>query len=377
MAAYSNYSLQATRVLLPLVSTGQLLALLVRFDRLHISVSLSHLNQHSFMLVCASMLPILAISVCIGMRSSFYSYYHASSILLASMSGVVSIGFTAYLEVGWAVLFVAAVLFAWLLLFAQYTAEFTKANLLKAAQIQWACVHCLVVLGLVLAIALEVEAGFARRFVKLFCETQTLVPIKAVVSVDPDCASATVKAFTTYEIFMEQYVEQMFLHSLWIPDWSILIMGVTAATDLLLLSSRLTSCSLAYRERMVKIYKEHNPSKVSEIDTLMAKYVGQEHTMYLKICKKYSVQPEPEIKADGGAAGGLFGSAAAPSAGGLFGSPSTGASSGGAASGGSGGLFGGGGSGSSSSLFGSSSLGASSGGLFGSSGSAAGLELET
>ncbi|CAK9100590.1 Nucleoporin NUP145 (Nuclear pore protein NUP145) [Cleaved into: Nucleoporin NUP145N (N-NUP145), partial [Durusdinium trenchii] len=104
----------------------------------------------------------------------------------------------------------------------------------------------------------------------------------------------------------------------------------------------------------------------------MAKYVGQEHTMYLKICKKYSVQPEPEIKADGGAAGGLFGSAAAPSAGGLFGSPSSGASSGGAASGGSGGLFGGGGSGSSSSLFGSSSLGASSGGLFGSSGSAAG-----
>ena len=32
----------------------------------------------------------------------------------------------------------------------------------------------------------------------------------------------------------------------------------------------------------------------------MAKYVGQEHTMYLKICKKYNVQPEPEIKADGG-----------------------------------------------------------------------------
>ena len=28
----------------------------------------------------------------------------------------------------------------------------------------------------------------------------------------------------------------------------------------------------------------------------MAKYVNQEHTMYLKICKKYNVQPEPEIK---------------------------------------------------------------------------------
>ena len=37
-----------------------------------------------------------------------------------------------------------------------------------------------------------------------------------------------------------------------------------------------------------------------EIDSLMGKYVGQEHTMYLKICKKYKVQPEPEIKADAG-----------------------------------------------------------------------------
>ena len=37
-----------------------------------------------------------------------------------------------------------------------------------------------------------------------------------------------------------------------------------------------------------------------EIDSLMGKYVGQEHTMYLKICKKYNVQPEPEIKAGGG-----------------------------------------------------------------------------
>ena len=38
----------------------------------------------------------------------------------------------------------------------------------------------------------------------------------------------------------------------------------------------------------------------TEIDSLMAKYVGQEHTMYLKICKKYSVTPEPEIKATAG-----------------------------------------------------------------------------
>jgi len=181
MAAYSHYSLQATRILLPLVSTAKLAALLVRFERLQISWSfwsLSELNQHSFMIAAASLLPIVAISVCVGMRSSFYSYYHASSFILAAMNGVVSIGFTAYLEVGWAVLCVAAVLLVWLLLFTQYTAEFTKANLLKAAQIQWACLHGLVVLCLVLAAALEVEAGFARRFVKLFCETQTLVPMK-------------------------------------------------------------------------------------------------------------------------------------------------------------------------------------------------------
>ena len=36
---------------------------------------------------------------------------------------------------------------------------------------------------------------------------------------------------------------------------------------------------------------------------MMAKYVGQEHTMYLKICKKYSVTPEPEIKAIAGGMG--------------------------------------------------------------------------
>ena len=35
----------------------------------------------------------------------------------------------------------------------------------------------------------------------------------------------------------------------------------------------------------------------------MAKCLGQEHTMYLKICKKYSVTPEPEIKATAGGMG--------------------------------------------------------------------------
>ncbi|CAE7563039.1 unnamed protein product, partial [Symbiodinium sp. CCMP2456] len=111
----------------------------------------------------------------------------------------------------------------------------------------------------------------------------------------------------------------------------------------------------AYRERMIKIYQQHNPSKLNEIDTLMAKYLGNEHTMYLKICNKYKVQPEPEIKP--AAAAGLTSASAAPAAsaassgGGLFGS------AGGMSSGAS--LFGAPSSG------GASSLAASSGGLFG------------
>eukprot|EP00931_Biecheleriopsis_adriatica_P102925 TRINITY_DN7782_c0_g1_i1.p1 TRINITY_DN7782_c0_g1~~TRINITY_DN7782_c0_g1_i1.p1 ORF type:complete len:2353 (-),score=629.77 TRINITY_DN7782_c0_g1_i1:22-7080(-) len=142
----------------------------------------------------------------------------------------------------------------------------------------------------------------------------------------------------------------------------------------------------AYKDRMVKIYQQHNPSKVGEIDTLMGKYVGQEHTMYLKICKKYNVPPEPEIKAGGApsSGGGLFGSAPSgvamgggfgmQSSGGFGGMQSSGSSSpfGGAAQGG---LFGGGASssgfgGASSSGFGASSSG---GGLFGGAASSGGF----
>ena len=61
----------------------------------------------------------------------------------------------------------------------------------------------------------------------------------------------------------------------------------------------------------------------------MAKYVGQEHTMYLKICKKYNVQPEPEITGQpsqassgfGGLSSGGLGFGGQPT-GGLFGASS-------------------------------------------------------
>eukprot|EP00929_Paragymnodinium_shiwhaense_P038897 TRINITY_DN20488_c1_g2_i1.p1 TRINITY_DN20488_c1_g2~~TRINITY_DN20488_c1_g2_i1.p1 ORF type:complete len:2317 (+),score=571.89 TRINITY_DN20488_c1_g2_i1:93-7043(+) len=142
----------------------------------------------------------------------------------------------------------------------------------------------------------------------------------------------------------------------------------------------------AYKELMVQIYQQHNPTKVSEIDTLMTKYKGQERTMYLKICKKYNVQPKPEDQvlpgqaaalggafgaastgggglfggaAAGGAAatGGLFGAAAATSGGGLFGAP---------ASTGSGGLFGAASATTGGGLFGSAAASTGGGGLFGS-----------
>jgi len=66
--------------------------------------------------------------------------------------------------------------------------------------------------------------------------------LQAVLSIDADGQSASVKAVTTYEIYMEEYVEQMFLHSLWIPDWTMLIMGVSAATDILVLSGEESVC---------------------------------------------------------------------------------------------------------------------------------------
>ena len=42
------------------------------------------------------------------------------------------------------------------------------------------------------------------------------------------------------------------------------------------------------------------PSPRNEIASLMTKYAGREHTLYLKVCQKYKVQPKHEIKAAGG-----------------------------------------------------------------------------
>lgn len=51
-----------------------------------------------------------------------------------------------------------------------------------------------------------------------------------------------------------------------------------------------------YRDRITAIYKEKQPEKVSEVDNFLKKYQGQEHVLYLKICKKYSVPEQPQYR---------------------------------------------------------------------------------
>ncbi|CAK0851027.1 unnamed protein product [Prorocentrum cordatum] len=51
-----------------------------------------------------------------------------------------------------------------------------------------------------------------------------------------------------------------------------------------------------YKELMIEIYKEHNPSKVDDVDNLLTKYRGREELVYRGICEKYKVQPKIPLK---------------------------------------------------------------------------------
>ena len=44
-------------------------------------------------------------------------------------------------------------------------------------------------------------------------------------------------------------------------------------------------------EFIVKVYKDHNPAKLGDVDTLLQKFLGKELTLCAKICNKYGVQP--------------------------------------------------------------------------------------
>lgn len=175
LIAYSASASRISRVLGPLTSLAKPAALFIRFSRL--GLGFPHLLSIQFLVIAsAALMPVAAMLVTFTVRSSFYSYHHFCYILNYLVNGVVTLGFTLFLEVAWPVLGVAALLAGFFILFTQYTSEFTSANLVKAAQIQWASIHILVVLSFVLALALEVEAGFAKAFVNLFCSVQQLIP---------------------------------------------------------------------------------------------------------------------------------------------------------------------------------------------------------
>jgi hypothetical protein len=61
------------------------------------------------------------------------------------------------------------------------------------------------------------------------------------------------------------------------------------------------------REILVAFYQQRNPSKISEVDKLLAKYAGKEELLLRNLAKKYNLNPS------------LFGLSAAPAP--AFGSP--------------------------------------------------------
>merc|ERR1719163_1324089 len=47
-----------------------------------------------------------------------------------------------------------------------------------------------------------------------------------------------------------------------------------------------------FRELICEVYKEHNPTKLGDVDNLLAKYRGREELVYRGICDKYKVEPK-------------------------------------------------------------------------------------
>ncbi|CAE8619543.1 unnamed protein product [Polarella glacialis] len=153
----------------------------VRFDRLGLALLVPRAGQpvglHSALLCCAASLPALAVAATWSVRSSFYSHHHVFIFALFATHMGAAFGFAAYFEmVKWAVLTAAALLVGAFYLFVRYTLEFTSVQLLKAAQLQWACAHIVPSLGLLLAASLEVESGVARAIVDFICDAQDIMP---------------------------------------------------------------------------------------------------------------------------------------------------------------------------------------------------------
>jgi len=73
-----------------------------------------------------------------------------------------------------------------------------------------------------------------------------------------------------------------------------------------------------YRERLVELYKIHNPTNVAKVDYLLKKYRGQEEFLYRSVCAKYNktANMQPGTKAAFGSMSSATGVAANSTAGG-------------------------------------------------------------
>lgn len=59
---------------------------------------------------------------------------------------------------------------------------------------------------------------------------------------------------------------------------------------------KLTAANV-YEQRIRKIYKAEAPKKLRRVHGLMKKYKGDEYNLYVRVCGKYNVTPEPEYEA--------------------------------------------------------------------------------
>lgn len=50
-----------------------------------------------------------------------------------------------------------------------------------------------------------------------------------------------------------------------------------------------------FQELIRRVYKERNPNKLAEIPAMLAKFAGRERPLYLRICEKYQVEPDPSV----------------------------------------------------------------------------------
>ncbi|CAK0821950.1 unnamed protein product [Prorocentrum cordatum] len=216
LAAYSRTASVLFRYLGPLSALPLPVAMAIRWNRMgrwvgQIAVLLvptaeRQVGWHTLSFCWAASLPVLTTAAAWSVRSSLYSHHHLFITLTFLCHLTAALCFAVSLElVKWAVLGVGGIIAIGVLLFARYTAEFTSGSLLKAAQLQWACAHVVPILGVVLAAALEVEAGVAMALIEYICGSQDIVPVKMcirsyfrrsrlAVMQEPSCYAATLAA---------------------------------------------------------------------------------------------------------------------------------------------------------------------------------------